>query len=33
MNDIPEPIRKIVGDFKDKIVSLFKTKTPKQTMY
>ena len=30
---IPKPIRKSVGGFKDKIVSLFKTNTPKQTMY
>ena len=30
---IPEPIRKSVGGFKDKIVSLFKTNTPKQTVY
>ena len=33
INDIPEPLRKSVGDFKDKIVSLFETNTPKQTMY
>ena len=33
INYIPEPIRKIVGGFKDKIESIFKTKTPKQTMY
>ena len=32
-NYIPEPIRKSVGGFKDKIVSLFKTNTPKQTVY
>ena len=25
----PEPIRQIVGDFIDKVVSLFKTSTPK----
>ena len=30
---IPEPIRKSVGGFKDKIVRLFKTSTPKQTVY
>ena len=30
---IPEPITKSVGGFKDKIVSLFKTNTPKQTVY
>ena len=29
----PEPIRKSVGDFNDKIVSLFKTNTPEQTVY
>ena len=29
----PEPIRKSVGGSKDKIVSLFKTNTPKQTVY
>ena len=28
-----KPIRKSVGGFKDKIVSLFKTNTPKQTVY
>ena len=27
---IPEPIRKSENDFKDKIVSLFKTNTPKK---
>ena len=32
-NYIPDPIRKSVGGFKGKIVSLFKTNTPKQTMY
>ena len=30
---IPEPIRKSAGGLKDKIVSLFKTNTPKQTVY
>ena len=30
---IPEPTRKIVGGFKDKIVRLFKTNTPKLTVY
>ena len=30
---IPQPIRKSIGGFKDKIVSLFKTNTPKQTVY
>ena len=29
----PEPTRKSVGGFKYKIVSLFKTNTPKQTVY
>ena len=29
INYIPEPIRKSVGGFKDKIVSLFKTNTTK----
>ena len=29
MNYIPESIRKIAGGFKDKVVSLFKTNTPK----
>ena len=33
MNYIPESIRKIAGGFKDKVVSLFKTNTPKQTLY
>ena len=33
INYIPEPIRKRVGGFKDKIVSLFKTNTPKQFVY
>ena len=33
INYIPNPIRKSVGGFKDKIVSLFKTNTPKQTVY
>ena len=31
LNHIPEPIRKIAGGFKDKVVSLFQTNTPKQT--
>ena len=30
---ITEPIRKIIGGFKDKVVSLFNTNTPKQTAY
>ena len=33
INYIPEPMAKCVGGFKDKIVSLFKTNTPKQTVY
>ena len=33
INNIPEPIRKSSGGFKDKIVSFFKTNTPKQTGY
>ena len=33
INYIPKPIRKSVGGFKDKIVTLFKTNTPKQTMH
>ena len=33
INYIPESIRKSVGGFEDKIVSLFKTNTPKQTVY
>ena len=33
INYIPELIAKIVGGFKDKIVSLFNTNIPKQTMY
>ena len=34
INYIPEPIRKSVGGFKDKIVSLFKTNTsPKKIVY
>ena len=32
INYIPKPIRKSVGSFKDKIVSLFKTNTPKQIL-
>ena len=28
-----EPIRKSVGGFKDKVISLFKTNTPKQTVH
>ena len=33
INDIAKPIRKRASGFKDKIVSLFKTNTPKQTVY
>ena len=33
INYIPELIRKSVGGFKDKILSLFKTNKPKQIMY
>ena len=32
INYIPDPIRKSVGCFKDKIGSLFKTNKPKQTV-
>ena len=30
---IPEPITESLSGFKDEIVSLFKTNTPKQTVY
>ena len=30
---IPKPLRKSVDEFKDNIVSLFKTRTPKKTVY
>ena len=33
INYFPEAIRRSVGSFKDKILSLFKTNTPEQTMY
>ena len=33
INYIRDPIRKSVGGFKDKILSLFKTNTPKQAVY
>ena len=33
INYIPDPIGKSVGGFKDKIISLFKTNTLKQTVY
>ena len=32
-NYVPDPIRKRIGSFKDKIVGLFKTKTSKQAVY
>ena len=32
-NNISRPITKIVGGFKDRIVSIFNTNTSKQTMY
>ena len=32
-NYIPEPIRKSAGGFKDETGNLFKTNTPKQTVY
>ena len=33
LNYVPEIIRKTEGDFKDEVVSLFKTKIPKKTWY
>ena len=33
INYIPELMRKSVGGFKDKVVSIFKTKIPKQTVH
>ena len=33
VNYIPESIRKSAGSFKDKIIILFKTNTPKQAVY
>ena len=33
INYIPEPVRKNVCGFKDKVVSLFKTNTSRQTVY
>ena len=33
INYIPDPVRKSLGSFKDKILSIFKTNTPKQTVY
>ena len=32
INYIPEPIRKSAVGFKDKVISIFKTNTPKQTV-
>ena len=29
---MPEPIKKSVGGFKDKVISLFKANTPEQTV-
>ena len=33
INYIPETIRKSVGGFKDKVISLFSTNTSKETVY
>ena len=33
INYIPKSLRKSVGDFKDKIVRVFKTNTPKKSVY
>ena len=33
INYIPEPIRKNVGGLKDKVISYFRTNTPKQRVY
>ena len=33
INYIPEPIRKSVGGLENKTVNLFKTNTPKETVY
>ena len=33
LNYVPEIIKKTEGDFKDEVVSLFKTKIPKKTLY
>ena len=33
VNYIPEPVRKIVGGFEDKVVDLYNTNTLKQTVY
>ena len=32
INYIPNPIRKVVGGFKDKVVNLFNTNTPKKNL-
>ena len=33
INYIPQSIRKSVGGFKDKVISLFRTNTPEKTVY
>ena len=33
INYTPEPIGRCVGGFKDKVISILKTNTPKQTTY
>ena len=33
INYIPKPLRKSVGGFKDKILRVFKTNTPKKSVY
>ena len=33
INYIPDSFRKSIGDFKDKIICIFKLNAPKQTMY
>ena len=33
VNFILEPIKKSIDSFKDKVIGLFKTNTPKQTVY
>ena len=33
LNYVPEIIKKTEGDFKGEVVSLFKTKIPKKTLY
>ena len=32
INYIPAPIRKSVGGFRDNVINIFKTNTPKQTV-